>query len=102
MHTWLMRIQWSHSQATKLKTKEGLSWPVSLGQVGFILGLKAPNPQEIQFRAMNRNVTPQCWAKMCLWAREPGSWGSQGWVGRRPLGEPKVWGLGHLPLPDLP
>lgn len=32
-----------------------------------------------------------------LWVREPGSWGSQGCRGRRPLGKPRVWGLGHPP-----
>ena len=32
-----------------------------------------------------------------LWVREPGSRGSQGWRRRRPLGEPRVWGLGHQP-----
>ena len=31
------------------------------------------------------------------WVREPGSRGSQGWRRRRPLGEPRVWGLGHQP-----
>lgn len=47
------------------ETGEGLSWPVGLGWVGFILGLKAPIPQEIQFRTKSRNVTPQCWAEIC-------------------------------------
>lgn len=61
-----------------------------LGWVGFILALKALIPQEIQFRTKSRNVTPQWWGRNVRWVREPGS-------GERPLGEPRVWGLGHLP-----
>lgn len=40
--------------------------PVRLGLVGFILGPKAPIPQEIQFRTMYRNVMPQCQAEIRL------------------------------------
>lgn len=39
-----------HSPRPPGQGLESLSWPVRLGRVGFILGLKAPIPQEIQFR----------------------------------------------------
>ena len=36
------------------------------------------------------------------WVREPGSLGLTGVGGEEVLGEPRVWGLGHLPQPELP
>lgn len=40
----------AHSPRVPGRGLESLSWPVRLGRVGFILELKAPIPQEIQFR----------------------------------------------------
>lgn len=98
----LLVTYWSQSQAaTRLRTGEGLSWPVRLCRVGVILGLKAPIPQEIQFRTKRRNVTPQCWAEICCGLGSQ-ALGLSGVGGERPLGAPRVWGLGHLPQPELP
>lgn len=88
--------------ATGLRTEEGLSCLVRLGRVGFILGLKAPIPQEIQFRTKSRNVTPRCWTEICCGLGSQALQGSQGWVGRRHWREPWCGGLATCPNQRCP
>lgn len=93
---------WSQSQAaTRPRTGEGLSWPVRLGRVGFILDLKAPIPQEIQFRTKSRNVTPQCWAEICCGLGSEAS-GLRGWLGRGHWGCQGCGGLATCPNQSCP
>lgn len=93
---------WSWSPAASVRTPEGLSWPVRPGRVSFILGLKAPIPQEVQFRTQSGNVTPQCWTEICRGLGSQALWGSQGWVGRRHWGSQGCGALATCPTQSCP